>query len=77
MCPILFETYNIALFPNKYNKIMEVYIILSGIGLIFRVLSLGRLLRLILLKILFKNITIKELESFEKNSRQKYFWNKK
>jgi len=53
-------------------------IFLSLILGIIKALDFGRLLRIILLKILFKKISIKEVESFEKNTKRNYYiWDKK
>ena len=55
---------------------METYLILTAIGSLLTILRFGKLMRIILLKLIFPNVTIKELESFEKNTSPKYFWNK-
>jgi len=42
-----------------------------------KVLSLGRFLRIILLKILFPKATLKEIENFEKNTKSNFIFNLK
>ncbi|MET2986303.1 hypothetical protein [Aureibaculum conchae] len=54
---------------------MKLYLILVGIALIFNSLSLGKLFRLILLRILYPKATIKQIESFEKNTKKHDFTN--
>jgi hypothetical protein len=53
---------------------METHLIITAICSILGVLRFGKLIRIIFLKLLFRKITIKELESFEENTKQKYFW---
>ncbi len=56
---------------------METYLIVIGISSLMGVLSFGKLIRIVFLKILFPKVTIKELESFEEKTSPKHFWNKK
>ena len=56
---------------------MKEHLILTGICSILVVIKFDIILRIILLKLLFPNITIEELESFEKKTKRKYFWNQK
>tara|TARA_R110002124_G_scaffold257356_1_gene423092 strand:- start:9 stop:194 length:186 start_codon:yes stop_codon:yes gene_type:complete len=56
---------------------MKTYLILTAICSILAVLRFDKLMRIILLKLLFPKITIEELERFEKKTRSKYFWNQK
>ena len=55
---------------------MEIYLILSSIfGFIIalcKVLSLGKLIRLKQHKKLYPKATLKEIESFEKNTKRKF-----
>lgn len=57
---------------------MEIYLILSSIfGFIIalcKVLSLGKLIRLSQHKKLFPEATLKDVESFEKNTKQNYYF---
>ena len=60
---------------------MEIYLIVvslcSFIVSLCYALSFGKLIRIILLKILFPNAKLKDLESFEKNSKRDYFFDQK
>ncbi len=58
---------------------MEKYFILLAIGTILKVLRLGKLIRLITLRILYPNATIEQVESFEKHTKQNIYiqWIKK
>jgi len=53
-------------------------IVLSLILGIIKALELGKFLRIILLKILFKRTSIKDVENFEKSTKRNYYnWGKK
>lgn len=59
------------------SEIVEKYLILvASFGFIIglcKVLSFGQLVRLVILKKLFRNASLKEIESFEKNTIPKYY----
>jgi len=52
---------------------MGKYYILLAVGAIFNVLSLGKLIRLVTLRILYPKATIEQIESFEKNTKRDYY----
>lgn len=51
---------------------METYYILIAIILIFRSLSLGNIIQIIFLRLLYPNATIKEVENFIKKTKTKF-----
>jgi hypothetical protein len=51
---------------------MKNYFILLAIGAVFNVLSLGKLIRIVTLRILYPKATIEQIESFEKNTKRNY-----
>ena len=77
-CPFKMILLNVYCQINIYkkDKRMEAYLltgsVFSFIIALFKVLSLGKFIRLLLLKKLYPKATIKEIESFEKNTKHNY-----
>ena len=51
---------------------MDIDLTLFGIASIIEILSLGKLIRLIFFRIFYPTATLKQIESFEKNTKRKY-----